>query len=142
LSFGKKKVATPTEPSPKEETPATTEAVAETAPVIPAVETTEPLSAEVASPATVPTEVVEATPATNGEVKEMKTEKRKSSLPFAFGKKKEGSASDEEAEKAEKPRSPSAFSKLRATIKVCSTNSVNPSRKGRRTNSFSGQEQG
>lgn len=85
--------------------------------MIPAVETTEPLSAEVASPATVPTETVEVTPATNGETKkEVKSEKRKSSLPFAFGKKKEASSSDEEAEK---PKSPSAFSKLRATIKVC-----------------------
>jgi hypothetical protein len=85
--------------------------------VIPAVETIEPLSAEVASPATVPTETVEDSAATNGETKkEVKSEKRKSSLPFAFGKKKEGSASDEEGEK---PKSPSAFSKLRATIKVC-----------------------
>lgn len=85
--------------------------------MIPAVETTEPLSAEVASPATVPTETVEVAPATNGETKkEVKSEKRKSSLPFAFGKKKEASSSDEEAEK---PKSPSAFSKLRATIKVC-----------------------
>jgi hypothetical protein len=86
--------------------------------VIPAVETTEPLSAEVAAPAAAPAETTEAAPAvTNGETKkEVKSEKRKSSLPFAFGKKKEGSTSDEEAEK---PKSPSAFSKLRATIKVC-----------------------
>lgn len=102
------------EASPAKETPAT-EAVAETAPVIPAVETTEPLSAEVSSPATVPTETVDATPASNTETKEAKAEKRKSSLPFAFGKKKEGVSSDDEAEK---PKSPSAFSKLRATIKV------------------------
>jgi hypothetical protein len=115
LSFGKKKAAAPAEVSPAKETPATTEAVAETAPVIPAVETSEPLSAEVSSPANVPTETVEAAPATNGETKkEMKSEKRKSSLPFAFGKKKDASSSDEEAEK---PKSPSAFSKLRATIK-------------------------
>ncbi|KAL2018564.1 hypothetical protein VTK56DRAFT_606 [Thermocarpiscus australiensis] len=116
FSFGKKKSAAPAETSPAEETPATTEAVAETAPVIPAVETTEPLSAnEVTAPAVAPTEATEATPATNGETKkEVKTDKRKSSLPFAFGKKKESSASDEEAEK---PKSPSAFSKLRATIK-------------------------
>jgi hypothetical protein len=117
LSFGKKKVAAPAEASPTKETTATTEAVAETAPVIPAVETTEPLSTEVAAPAAVPTETVEAAPATNGETKkEVKSDKRKSSLPFAFGKKKETSSSDEEAEK---PKSPSAFSKLRATIKVC-----------------------
>lgn len=83
--------------------------------MIPAVETTEPLSAEVTSAATAPTETVEATPAVNGETKkEVKAEKRKSSLPFAFGKKKEAASSDEEAEK---PKSP--FSKLRATIKVC-----------------------
>ncbi|KAK3299969.1 pleckstrin domain-containing protein [Chaetomium fimeti] len=114
LSFGKKKAAAPAEAvSPSKETPAT-EAVAETAPVIPAVETSEPLSAEVSSPATVPTEAVEAPAAVNGETKkEVKSEKRKSSLPFAFGKKKDAS-SDEEAEK---PKSPSAFSKLRATIK-------------------------
>lgn len=87
--------------------------------MIPAVETTEPLSAEVSSPATVPAETVEAAApaaATETPKKEVKSEKRKSSLPFAFGKKKEaGSGSDEEAEK---PKSPSAFSKLRATIKV------------------------
>ncbi|KAK0618173.1 Pleckstrin homology domain-containing protein [Bombardia bombarda] len=113
LPFGKKKAPAP-EAAPVEETPATTEAVAETAPVIPAVETTEPLSAEVSSPATVPTETVEATPATNGETKkEVKSEKRKSSHPFAFGK-KEKASSDEEGEK---PKSPSRFSKFRATIK-------------------------
>ncbi|KAK3382477.1 Pleckstrin homology domain-containing protein [Lasiosphaeria ovina] len=114
LSFGKKKVAAP-EAAPVEETPVTTEAVAETAPVIPAVETSEPLSAEVSSPATVPTETVEAAPATNGETKkEVKSDKRKSSLPFTFGKKEKVVSSDEETEK---PKSPSAFSKLRATIK-------------------------
>lgn len=114
LSFGKKK-APAAEPTPTEETPATTEAVAETAPVIPAVETTEPLSAEVSSPATVPTETVEVAPATNGETKkEAKNEKRKSSLPFAFGK-KDKPTSDGEGES--KPKSPSAFSKFRATIK-------------------------
>lgn len=42
----------------------------------------------------------------------MKSEKRKSSLPFAFGKKKESPASDEEGEKKASP-----FSKLRQTIK-------------------------
>ncbi|KAK4136818.1 hypothetical protein BT67DRAFT_448109 [Trichocladium antarcticum] len=115
LSFGKKRTAASPEASPTKEVPTTTEAVAETAPVIPAVETTEPLSTEVSSPATVPTETVEVAAAANGEPKkEVKSEKRKSSLPFVFGKKKEGSVSDEEAEK---PKSPSAFSKLRATIK-------------------------
>lgn len=90
--------------------------------MIPAVETTEPLSTEVAAPAAAPAEqpaaetaATEAAPATNGETKETpKAEKRKSTLPFSFGKKKEGSASDEEG--VEKPKSP--FSKLRATIKV------------------------
>lgn len=116
LSFGKKKAAAPAEgASAVKEAPAT-EAVAETAPVIPAVETSEPLSTEVTSPAAAPAETSEAATTTNSETKkEIKSEKRKSSLPFAFGKKKEGSASDEEAEKA---KSPSAFSKLRATIKV------------------------
>jgi len=117
LSFGKKKVASP-EPTPTtEEAPGTTEAVAETAPVIPAVETTEPLSAEVSSPATVPTETTEVAPATNGETKkEVKAEKRKSSLPFvgAFLNPKAKATSDDETEKV-KPTSP--FSKLRATIK-------------------------
>lgn len=86
--------------------------------MIPAVETTEPLSTEeVAAPEAAPAETTEAAPATNGEApKEVKAEKRKSSLPFAFGKKKEAVSSDEEADK---PKSPSAFSKLRATIKVC-----------------------
>lgn len=97
-----------------EETSATTEPVSETAPVIPTVETTAPLSAEIASPATVPTETVEVAPATNGETKkEVKSEKRKSSLPFNLGLKK-SPASDEEGEKSTKT---SPFSKLRATIK-------------------------
>ncbi|KAI0454874.1 Pleckstrin homology domain-containing protein [Xylaria acuta] len=115
LSFGKKKTETesaPTTPA-KEEAPIAEAPVAETAPVIPAVETTEPLSAEVASPATVPTETTEAAPATNGETKkEVKSDKRKSSLPFAFGK-KEKATSDEEGEKKSTP----FFSKLRQTVK-------------------------
>ncbi|KAI1167146.1 Pleckstrin homology domain-containing protein [Nemania serpens] len=115
LSFGKKKAepeAAPATPA-KEETPVAAEAlVAETAPVIPAVETTEPLSTEVAS-AVVPTEAAEATPATNGETKkEVKSDKRKSSLPFAFGKKDKAS-SDEEGEKKSTP----FFSKFRQTVK-------------------------
>ncbi|KAI0126505.1 Pleckstrin homology domain-containing protein [Xylariales sp. AK1849] len=119
LSFSNKKKAEPEAApvTPAKETEPTTETapVAETAPVIPAVETTEPLSAEVASPATVPTETVDATPATNGETKkDAKTEKRKSSLPFAFGKKdKSPVTSDEEGEK----KSPFAFGKLRQTLK-------------------------
>lgn len=86
--------------------------------MIPAVETTEPLSAEVSSPANVPTETTEvaAAPAeTNGETRPaVKSDKRKSSLPFGLGKKKESASSDEEGEKV---KSPSAFSKFRATIK-------------------------
>ncbi|KAI1282753.1 Pleckstrin homology domain-containing protein [Xylaria sp. FL0933] len=116
LSFGKKKTeseSAPTTPA-KEEAPAATEApVAENAPVIPAVETTEPLTAEVASPAAASPEATEATPATNGETKkEVKNDKRKSSLPFAFGK-KEKATSDEEGEKKSTP----FFSKLRQTVK-------------------------
>jgi cell division septation protein DedD len=114
LSFGKKKVASP-EPTPATEEAPATEAVAETAPVIPAVETTEPLSTEVTSPAAAPAETTEAAPATNGEPKKEVTEKRKSSLPFVgvFAKKEKATSGDE----AEKPKSPSPFSKLRATIK-------------------------
>ncbi|KAK3497268.1 pleckstrin domain-containing protein [Neurospora hispaniola] len=116
LSFGKKKAASPAPVATEEAPAATTEPVAETAPVIPAVDTTEPLSTEVNSPATVPTETVEVPAATNGESspkKEVKSDKRKSSLPFAFGK-KEKATSDEEIEK---PKSPSPFSRLRDTIK-------------------------
>ncbi|KUJ24368.1 uncharacterized protein LY89DRAFT_572608, partial [Mollisia scopiformis] len=95
------------------------EPVSETAPVIPAVEASEPLATSVASPATVPTETTEA-PVTNGETKATevpttKSDKRKSSLPFFT--KKEKVASDEEGEKVEKPKSPSPFAKLRGTLK-------------------------
>ncbi len=51
----------------------------------------------------------------NGEKKDAKTEKRKSSLPFALGSKKEKPTSDDEGAAKKKE---SAFSKLRATIKV------------------------
>ena len=136
LSFGKKKAAAPAEASPAKEAPATTEAVAETAPVIPAVETTEPLTTEVAAAEAAPAETVEAAPAANGETKpEVKAEKRKSSLPF-FGKKKETASSDEETEK---PKSPSAFSKLRATIKVCDW-TFRPDRQSMMSNNPTGQE--
>ncbi|KAI2472504.1 Pleckstrin homology domain-containing protein [Annulohypoxylon bovei var. microspora] len=116
LSFGKKKVepeSAPTTPS-KETSGAADAAVAETAPVIPAVETTEPLSTEVASPTAAAAEGADASPATNGETKEIKTEKRKSSLPFGFGKKDKSATSDEEGEKV---KSPPFFSKLRQTVK-------------------------
>ncbi|UNI23486.1 hypothetical protein JDV02_009305 [Purpureocillium takamizusanense] len=83
-----------------------------TAPVIPPVESTTPLAVDVSSPATVPTETVEA-PATNGEAKKEAKEKRKSSLPFAFGKREKSPSPVDGEEKSGK----SAFSKLRATIK-------------------------
>jgi hypothetical protein len=84
--------------------------------VIPAVESTEPLATSVASPATVPTETVAVT---NGETKPaetpaVKSDKRKSSLPWLNSKKEKAATSDEEGEK-EKPLSP--FAKLRATVK-------------------------
>jgi hypothetical protein len=93
-----------------------TEPVAETAPVIPAVESTEPLAAIVASPYTVPAETAAVT---EGEAPETpvaattKAEKRKSSLPW-LSKKEKAVTTDDEAEK-EKPLSP--FAKLRATVK-------------------------
>lgn len=117
LSFGKKKADAEASPvtSPTKEAPVPEgEPVAESAPVIPAVETTEPLSTDVTSPAAAPAETTEATPATNGETKkEVKSDKRKSSLPFTFGK-KEKTTSDEEGEKV---KSPPFFSKLRQTVK-------------------------
>lgn len=127
LSFGKKKVTSP-EPTPTtEEPPVVSEPVSETAPVIPAVETTEPLSAEVSSPATVPTETTEVAPATNGETpkeevkKEIKSDKRKSSLPFvgAFLSPKEKTEKPHSDDEGDKPKSPSRspFSKFRDTIK-------------------------
>ncbi|KAL5314741.1 hypothetical protein ACEPPN_017387 [Leptodophora sp. 'Broadleaf-Isolate-01'] len=92
-----------------------TEPVSENAPVIPAVEESEPLATSVASPATVPAETTEV-PATNGETKAaetpvVKSDKRKSSLPW-LSKKEKATTSDEETEK---PKSP--FAKLRATVK-------------------------
>jgi hypothetical protein len=67
----------------------------------------------VASPSTVPTESTDA-PVTNGETKTeapaVKSDKRKSSLPWLT--KKEKPTSDDETEK---PKSP--FAKLRATVK-------------------------
>lgn len=115
--FGGQKKATspppPAVPTKGEETVTSAEA-----PVIPAVEQSEPLATSIASPATVPTETatigepaaavatetkVEATP-------EAKADKRKSSLPFGFGSKKE-----KNVDGAEKPLSP--FAKLRQTVK-------------------------
>jgi hypothetical protein len=92
------------------------EPVSENAPVIPAVEASEPLATSVASP-TVPAETTEAVPATNGETKTettpvVKSDKRKSSLPWLNKKDKSAPTSDEETDK---PKSP--FAKLRATVK-------------------------
>ncbi|KAM0500606.1 hypothetical protein ACHAPB_005536 [Verticillium nonalfalfae] len=116
--FGKKeKKAAETETPAAPAKEAEVAPVAQDAPVIPQVETTTPLAVEVASPATVPTETTEAAPAAAvaEPKKEAKAEKRKSSLPFAFGKKEKSPAtSDEEGDKPEKT---GPFSKLRATIK-------------------------
>lgn len=92
------------------------------APVIPPVETSTPLAVEVNNPGTVPVETVDVTPAaattapTVEEPKKDVKEKRKSSLPFAFGKRDKSPtpASDGESPKAAKA---SPFSKFRATIK-------------------------
>ena len=85
--------------------------------MIPAVESSEPLSTSVASPATVPSQ---DTTVTAGETKPVespavKSDKRKASLPFLS--KKTVSSSDEEEIAAEKKRTTSPFAKLRATIK-------------------------
>lgn len=111
----KEKKAGETKPVEATETPVETETAPteETAPVIPPVETTTPLAVDVSSPATVPTETTEVSPATNGEPKKDIKEKRKSSLPFAFGKREKSPAPVE----GESPKQASAFSKLRATIK-------------------------
>ncbi|KAH8770983.1 Pleckstrin homology domain-containing protein [Diaporthe sp. PMI_573] len=120
LSFGKKKPEEAAPATPAKDTPP----VSEDAPVIPKPDTVEPLSTEVSSPANVPTETTEVAPAVNGEKKEVKSDKRKSSFPFALGKKnasnptspaavEEGAASPD----AEKAKSPNPFSKFRATIK-------------------------
>ncbi|KAF7863830.1 hypothetical protein EAF04_006795 [Stromatinia cepivora] len=91
------------------------EPVSENAPVIPAVDTTEPLTANV--DASAPAETTEV-PVTNGETPKAaetpitKADKRKSSLPWLSKKDKSAATSDEETEK---PKSP--FAKLRATVK-------------------------
>lgn len=77
-----------------------------------------------ASPATVPTETTstEAAPVVNGEKKDLKADKRKSTFPFAFGKKAgEGAAAttpEGEAASPSEEKKGNTFSKLRATIKV------------------------
>jgi len=125
--FGKKKAETESTPvSPATETAPVAEAapVAENAPVIPAVETSAPLSAEVNSPATVPTETTDVTPAAGAAEpkKEMKSDKRKSSLPF-LNKKEKAASSDEEGEK---PKG-GMFSKFRQTVKGKSSKPVEKS---------------
>ncbi|KAK0384017.1 hypothetical protein NLU13_8106 [Sarocladium strictum] len=100
------------EASKTEETTAATDA-----PVIPPVEASTPLAVEVNNPGTVPVETVDATAApTVEEPKKDVKEKRKSSLPFAFGKRDKSPtpASDGESPKTAKSN---PFSKFRATIK-------------------------
>ncbi|KAJ3949534.1 uncharacterized protein N0V96_000653 [Colletotrichum fioriniae] len=104
----------------KKEKKAAAAAEAETPAPAKETEATTPLAVDVANPGTVPVENKEITPATNGEPRPDLKEKRKSSLPFGFGKRDKSPAKspahsdNEEAEKQEKT---SAFSKLRATIK-------------------------
>lgn len=88
------------------------------APVIPPVGSTTPLNAEEVSAA----ETTEATPvvATETAAKKDAKEKRKSSLPFAFGRREKSPApaeGEDKVDKSEKRQSQSPFSKLRATIK-------------------------
>lgn len=88
------------------------------APVIPPVESTTPLNAEEVNAAgeNVATPASAAEPAVKKDVKE----KRKSSLPFAFGRREKSPSpvdGEEKTEKADKRTSQSPFSKLRATIK-------------------------
>ncbi|GKT98520.1 immunogenic protein [Fusarium langsethiae] len=111
--FSKKEKKTP-ELKPTEPEATKDDAEAETtAPVIPPVEATTPLAVDVSNPATVPTETTEAAAATSPapEAKKDLKEKRKSSLPFAFGK-RDKSPAPVEGEKKESP-----FSKLRNTIR-------------------------
>lgn len=91
--------------------------------MIPAPEPSAPLGEEVAAAAPAAAEPAAEAPATNGDKPAVKSDKRKSSLPF-FGKKEKAPAAapaeGEEAAPAEKsPAKPSAFSKIRNTIRVC-----------------------
>lgn len=109
--FGSKKAAsdaTPAVPAKDDEVVTSAEA-----PVIPAVEQSEPLATSIATPATVPAETVAAEPVVEATT-ETKAEKRKSALPFGLGQKKE-KTTEVEGEKVEKPLSP--FAKLRQTVK-------------------------
>lgn len=79
------------------------------------------MSTDVSSPANVPVETTttEATPVVNGEKKpEIKSDKRKSSFPFAFGKKAEETKEGETSTSPDAKEKANPFSKLRATIKV------------------------
>ncbi|OBT65471.1 hypothetical protein VE03_04962 [Pseudogymnoascus sp. 23342-1-I1] len=113
--FGSKKAATEATPV----VPAKDDEVVSTeAPVIPAVEQSEPLATSIASPATVPAEaVVVGEPVAEVAAETTKAEKRKSALPFGLGQKKEKAekAIEAEGEKVEKALSP--FAKLRQTVK-------------------------
>ncbi|KAG6050473.1 hypothetical protein E4U39_003946 [Claviceps sp. Clav50 group G5] len=97
--------AKPTEEAVEETTEVATDAAA---PVIPPVEETTPINAEEVNAAADNTEAAE--PAAKKDVKE----KRKSALPFAFGRREKASSP---AEGEEKRETQSPFSKLRATIK-------------------------
>lgn len=96
------------EPKAAEEAAEGEAAVTEDAPVIPPVETSTPLADAVNNAET-------AVNDTAADAKKDIKEKRKSSLPFAFGKRDKSPVAAAEGE--EKPASKSAFSKLRATIK-------------------------
>ncbi|KAI9744449.1 MAG: hypothetical protein M1818_001978 [Claussenomyces sp. TS43310] len=124
--FGSKKTVSDEAPivPAKDDAPVEVAPVSAEAPVIPEPEATEPLATSIASPATAPAETTTVTNGTSTpeELKESKpttkSEKRKSSLPFGFGGKKEKATSDSETEK---PKSP--FAKLRQTVKGKSTKS-------------------
>jgi len=119
--FGSKKTASEPKAEAVKDEPSVDQVAAD-APVIPAPEASEPLADAVQSPAT------EETPATNGDpITETKAEeskpetkpaiksdKRKSSLPFGFGSTREKTEKAPETD-GEKPKSP--FAKIRQTIK-------------------------
>ncbi|KFZ15760.1 hypothetical protein V501_02556 [Pseudogymnoascus sp. VKM F-4519 (FW-2642)] len=111
--FGSKKATsevTPVVPAKDDEVVTSTEA-----PVIPAVEQSEPLATSIASPVTVPAEeVVAGEPVAEVAPEATKAEKRKSALPFGLGQKKE---KVEKALEAEVEKSLSPFAKLRQTVK-------------------------
>ncbi|GAO14457.1 uncharacterized protein UV8b_02672 [Ustilaginoidea virens] len=116
-----KKEKKPAEVKPAEEPAKEAEAAdaAAAAPVIPPVDASTPLSAEEVNAAAENAEVTPANGAEPAAKKDVK-ERRKSSLPFAFGRREKSPApadGEEKTEKSEKRQSQSPFSKLRATIK-------------------------